>query len=497
MTVAIEMGRTASGGAATLDLEELLATRLLVQGNSGSGKSHLLRRLLEQSAPWVQQAVIDPEGDFVTLGERFGHLVIDAEGQTEEGLMLAGARAREHRVSTVLNLEGLDAEGQLRRAAAFLDGLFEVGRAHWYPMLVVVDEAQLFAPAVAGEVSDEARRASLGAMTNLMCRGRKRGLAGVIATQRLAKLAKNVAAEASNFLMGRTFLDIDMARAADLLGMERRQAEAFRDLERGHFMALGPALSRRPLGLRIGATETQARNPSPGLMPLPEGLEDARAVILAAAPVGARVKRRVVAAPGPDLLAQLVAAAGGGRERQGEMVLDPPDAEEVAARQARVEGVLQAILADPEAGFRSASVLYQDFLVRCRIEKLEGVAPDLPAFRRMLTRARAGVSGALLEDAAWRDVEARAAGLPEDMQGIFLMIARAAKEGAPCPGDGAFARAYGTRSLGRARRVLAYIEEQGLIVCQMDGAGRRVVTLVELAWATGAGDVGGEEFLAG
>ena len=66
---------------------------------------------------------------------------------------------------------------------------------------------------------------SLGAMTNLMCRGRKRGLAGVIATQRLAKLAKNVAAEASNFLMGRTFLDIDMARAADLLGMERRQAD--------------------------------------------------------------------------------------------------------------------------------------------------------------------------------------------------------------------------------------------------------------------------------
>jgi DNA helicase HerA-like ATPase len=60
----------------------------------------------------------------------------------------------------------------------------------------------------------------------------------VIATQRLAKLAKNVAAEASNFLMGRTFLDIDMARAADLLGMERRQAEQIRDLERGHFLGL-------------------------------------------------------------------------------------------------------------------------------------------------------------------------------------------------------------------------------------------------------------------
>ena len=46
------------------------------------------------------------------------------------------------------------------------------------PVLVVVDEAQLFAPAVASEVPDEARKLSLAAMTNLMCRGRKRGLAG-------------------------------------------------------------------------------------------------------------------------------------------------------------------------------------------------------------------------------------------------------------------------------------------------------------------------------
>ncbi len=63
MKVGIDMG-AAGAAAAKLDLEELLATRLLVQGNSGSGKSHLLRRLLEQSAPWVQQCVIDPEGRF-------------------------------------------------------------------------------------------------------------------------------------------------------------------------------------------------------------------------------------------------------------------------------------------------------------------------------------------------------------------------------------------------------------------------------------------------
>ncbi|UCI09049.1 ATP-binding protein [Mesorhizobium sp. B1-1-8] len=486
MTVAIEMGQTSAGAPAALDLEELLATRLLVQGNSGSGKSHLLRRLLEQSAAWVQQTIIDPEGDFVSLGERYGHLVIDAEDHTERGLQAAGERARIHRVSTVLNLEGLDAENQMRRAAAFLGGLFDVARDHWYPMLVVVDEAQLFAPAVAGEVSDEARKLSLGAMTNLMCRGRKRGLAGIIATQRLAKLAKNVAAEASNFLMGRTFLDIDMARAADLLGMERRQAEAFRDLERGHFMALGPALSRRPLGLRIGPTETSPRNGTPRLMPLPEAvLEDARAIILAAPPAeAARPQRR----PSPDLLDQLMAAKSAAREIRPEPLEAPPSAEDLAERRERVDRVLQALLVEPEAGFRAVGVLYQEFVVRCRIEGLGLAVPDLAEFRRMLTHARAGLGSDMADGDAWQDVSTRASLLPDDMQGVFMMIARAAKEGWPCPSDAAIARAYGSHSLRRARRLLDYIEEQGLIVCQLDGAGRRTVTLVELAWATAPGD---------
>ncbi|MFJ5489411.1 helicase HerA domain-containing protein, partial [Hansschlegelia beijingensis] len=258
MTVGIDIGARSGGQRAVFDLEELLATRLLVQGNSGSGKSHLLRRLLEQSAPWVQQCVIDPEGDFVTLADEFGHVVIDA-ASVERELTAIAERVRRHRVSVIFNLEGLDVDRQMRAAAAFLNGLFDADRDNWYPALVVVDEAQLFAPAASSEAEEESRRQSLGAMTNLMCRGRKRGLAGVIATQRLAKLAKNVAAEASNFLMGRTFLDIDMSRAADLLGMERRQAETFRNLDRGQFVALGPAIGRKPERVAIGPVKTEAR----------------------------------------------------------------------------------------------------------------------------------------------------------------------------------------------------------------------------------------------
>jgi hypothetical protein len=485
MKTGIEMGATAGGSPAELDLAELLATRLLVQGNSGSGKSHLLRRLLEQSAPLVQQAVIDPEGDFVSLADQFGHVVVDGTASPPE-LQRIALRVRQHRVSVVLNLEELDADEQLRATAAFLGGLFEVERSFWYPMLVVVDEAQLFAPVMAGEASDEARRLSLGAMTNLMCRGRKRGLAGVIATQRLAKLAKNVAAEASNFLMGRTFLDIDMQRAADLLGMDRRQAEMFRDLERGQFVALGPALSKKPLPVRIGAVASVDRGGAPSLLPLPDQApEDASKLIFTAgedeaapAPWPRQPRPRPVVAPE---IIRRIEAHQPAPPPEPEIEMDP------AERAAALVEILNELLDDPEARDRPVAVLYQDFTVRCRMRRVTGPETGLEAFRKRLAVARAGASEAVLSSDAWEKALAAAETLPEDLHGLFLFIARSAIEGAPCPSDAELAEAYGSHSPSRARRLIGYIEEQGLLVCHVDFRGQRTLALPSLGVETAPG----------
>jgi hypothetical protein len=499
MQVAIDMGHSRSDGAAHMDLEELLATRLLVQGNSGSGKSHLLRRLLEQSAPWVQQCVIDPEGDFVTLSERYGHLVVDAT-RTEAELTRIAARVRQHRVSVVLNLEGLDVEQQMRAAAAFLGGMFDADRDYWYPVLVVVDEAQLFAPAAAGEVSDEARKLSLGAMTNLMCRGRKRGLAGVIATQRLAKLAKNVAAEASNFLMGRTFLDIDMARAADLLGMDRRQAEQFRDLARGHFVALGPAISRRPLPITIGPVETSARSTRPKLTPLPEAPADAADLIFTQDPeeLARPVVRRPPPPPPPstnELLAQVAEARAKARAEAPEAPVSLFPEIDAAERDAMIASVMSELMSDPDAGFRTTAVLYQDFLVRCRIRRVPGDPPALPAFKRLLAVARVAPDEATLSSDGWQQALTLSETLTDDVQGVFLVIAQAALTGAPCPSDATLARLYGTHSSSRARRLLTWFEERGLVVLRTDFRGQRIAAFPDLGAETAPGDPTGPDMI--
>lgn len=484
MSAPIQIGVDQSDSPITIDIEELLATRLLVQGNSGSGKSHLLRRILEESASIVQQVVIDPEGDFVTLADVFGHIVVDGAAYSAAELTRLAARIREHRASVVLALDGLEIEAQMRCAALFLSALFDAPREQWFPALVVVDEAQMFAPAVAGEVSDEARRLSLAAMTNLMCRGRKRGLAGIVATQRLAKLAKNVAAEASNFLMGRTFLDIDMARAADLLGMERRQAEQIRDLARGQFLGLGPAISRRPVAVRIGSVRTGARVMTQKLAPPPNASPDELHALLHAnlhlEEASAYEPPPPPPSPGAEELIERIAAVPLEAEEAVEQPqLFAPSRDEIDAA---VAEILFDMAAEEGCTYQPAAKLFQDFAVRCRMQRLTAGHVDMAQFRRRFAMAVAGVTDA--RGPVWQDILRIAGPLSDDLLAPFLVIARAAREGAPCPDDEELARVYGTSSQGRIRRLLDHYERSGLIVVRTDFSGRRSVSIPELGLAT-------------
>lgn len=487
MSAHIDIGQDSGRQKVTIDLEELLATRLLVQGNSGSGKSHLLRRLLEECAGQVQQVVIDPEGDFVTLADAFGHVVIDGAAYSPREIEALAGRVRQHRASVVLTLDELEVEQQIRCAALFLTALFDAPREHWYPALVVVDEAQMFAPAAAGEMSDDTRRLTLSAMTNLMCRGRKRGLAGIVATQRLAKLAKNVAAEASNFLMGRTFLDIDMQRAADLLGMDRRQAERIRDLQRGQFLGLGPAISRRPVAVNVGPVRTGGRSGGGGLLPLPEADGDAMEALLTdrlaevasdttirrppPAPRPAVDLEQALSAvpplpPAPKPLPQIDAAPS-----TTKLAAPPPPA--VPASSA--ENVVREIALSEGATFRPATALFRDFAIKCRQQGVASAQIDLARFRRMFACEIGGLGR--LEGGLRNAVEAMIAGVDDDVLAPYLAMAVAEALGEPMPDEQELARLYGSSSPSRIRRLLDHLERNGLIVVREEFGGERVITV--------------------
>lgn len=237
-----------------INLPVLLESRLLVQANSGGGKSWALRRLLEQTARGVQQLVIDPEGEFATLREKFDYVIAaphgaDAVASPQTAALLA-RRLLESGVSAILDIYDLKAHERQLFVKRFLEALVNAPREMWHPVLLVLDEAHVFCPQNGSAESGQA-------VIDICTRGRKRGLCAVLATQRLSKLHKDAAAEMLNKLIGRTGLDVDVRRAADELGMTPREAmDQLRGLPAGTFYAFGPALSATVQRARISAVST-------------------------------------------------------------------------------------------------------------------------------------------------------------------------------------------------------------------------------------------------
>lgn len=241
-----------AGDALTIDLDRLIETRILIQGGSGAGKSHTLRKLLEESHKYCQQIVIDKEGEFASLREKYDYILAGKKGDVPAEVRSAALLAKktlELRTSIIIDISELKRDEREQFVANFLEALIDAPQSLWHPVLVVLDECDVFAP-------EGARSLSLRSVVDLAARGRKRGFCLVAATQRISKLDKDVAAECLNKLIGRTGLDIDMKRSADELGMSHKDRLELRDLEPGSFFAFGPAISKKVEAVTIGSVKT-------------------------------------------------------------------------------------------------------------------------------------------------------------------------------------------------------------------------------------------------
>jgi len=250
----IELGKTSEGKPVRLDIDRLISTRMLLQANSGGGKSWAIRRLLEQTHGQVQQLVIDPEGEFYTLREKFDFVLCgkggDCPAEPRSAALLA-RRLLELGCSAVIDIHELKKHERIRFVRLFLESLVDAPRKLWHPAIVVIDEADVFAPQ-AGQSE------SLSSVVDLMARGRKRGFCGVLATQRISKLHKDAAAETNNVFIGRARQDIDRKRAAEELGLTSKAAALeLRSLKPGEFFSFGPALDPGDVTrFRFGAVKT-------------------------------------------------------------------------------------------------------------------------------------------------------------------------------------------------------------------------------------------------
>ena len=249
-----------------INLPTFVDSRALICANSGGGKSYAVRKILEESSNKVMSIILDVEGEFRTLREKFDFLLIGNEGDVKlnmKSAKLIPKKIMELEVSTIIDISDLKRSERIKYVKDFLEGLMELPRkgendiSYWKPCLIVLDEAHL----IAGQ---QEKQDSCSSVIDLMTRGRKRGYCGILCTQRISKLHKDAVAEANNIMIGRTGLDIDMKRASEILGFTSKQDMlTLRDLEAGEFYVFGTAISRHVTKAFVG--EVQTTHPKVGM----------------------------------------------------------------------------------------------------------------------------------------------------------------------------------------------------------------------------------------
>lgn len=99
------MGQVIDGGRLECGLSALVDTRLLIQANSGGGKSWLLRLIAERAG--IQTIVLDNEGEFASLRDVVDMLLVGACGELPANprhAVLLARRLIEYKVSAVIDL---------------------------------------------------------------------------------------------------------------------------------------------------------------------------------------------------------------------------------------------------------------------------------------------------------------------------------------------------------------------------------------------------------
>lgn len=145
----IVLGVAEDGTPVEIDIKTFLTTRGLIQASSGGGKSRTLRRMAEQFFGKVQTFIIDKEGEFPSLREKFDYALVGNGGETPtdpQTAELVCQKLLETNLSCIFDLYSLKDPERHMWVKNFLDALMNAPKNLWHPVMVIVDEAHRYCP---------------------------------------------------------------------------------------------------------------------------------------------------------------------------------------------------------------------------------------------------------------------------------------------------------------------------------------------------------------
>lgn len=229
------------GPGTDIDLDDLIESRMLIQANSGGGKTGIAKVMMEESVGKIPFIVLDKKGEYYPIKEIFNDVIIIGGRNADIAISMQAAPVLakyiiKHGLTVIIDMSQLESDDKRAEyIAAFLKGLMNLDEDYWTQYLIFIEEAHVFC-------GQQEKTPSAKYVKLLMSEGRKMGYCGILITQRISKLHKDAAAECNNKFIGRTFLDLDMNRSGSEMGLAGQEKLKLRELKKQHFWAFGTSI---------------------------------------------------------------------------------------------------------------------------------------------------------------------------------------------------------------------------------------------------------------
>lgn len=239
-----------------LDLDVFLRTHTLMQGMTGSGKTNLILKIVEESEKAkkdVQMIFLDDQEEFTEIPNHFRKFTllsndtpksfsVEVRKINEEEICVARLVGKQVRLlgkSLVVNLHDFKNDTDRKKfAGEFLKGFESVGKKVGKHAIVFIDEADQLVPS-----KEKLHSVATEPIINLTKRARKQNISMVLATQYMTEVDIRARRECHNRIIGKVTELRDSKTCAELLGDKILQKEFF-DLETGVFFVRGDAFPK-------------------------------------------------------------------------------------------------------------------------------------------------------------------------------------------------------------------------------------------------------------
>jgi len=245
-----------------INIASVVTGRTFIASITRFGKSWTARKIVEECFGHAGIIILDPEGEYSSLREKFPFLIIgkDVPLQLETAEFMA-EKVLESKLSVIIDLSMVeDDELGKEYVSRFLHRFFFLETTARQPYLVVVEEAEDFA----GE-KGIGTETCLRILINIVKKGGKRGIGALFVAHRPAWVSKGILSQCANKVLGK-IESTDFDALKKYARVPDEVIESLPKLKVGEFCFVGDWVSQ-PTFVSIGKVLTTHLGFTPGLVP--------------------------------------------------------------------------------------------------------------------------------------------------------------------------------------------------------------------------------------